>query len=120
MSNVDPDGEWFLELDVAESDIRHVIESDEPSSDLRVSFTLHTHPGREFAGQVVDIQSTAEMRGSGTGVVVVRVAVNEAELPELRSGTTVNARILCSSRSIGYVWFRDLIETVQTEVLFWL
>lgn len=120
MSIVDPDGEWFLELDVAESDIRHVFESGEPNPRLKVFFTLHTHPGREFEGQVVEIQRTAESRGPATGVVAVRVAVNEAELPELRSGTTVNARILCGSRSIGYVWFRDLIETVQTEVLFWL
>ncbi len=120
MSIVDPDGEWFLELDVAESDIRHVVESSDPSTGLRVFFTLHTHPGREFEGHVVEIQRTAEVRGPATGVVVVRVAVNDAELPELRSGTTVNARIVCGSRSIGYVWFRDLIETVQTEVLFWL
>jgi len=120
MSIVDPDGEWFLELDVAESDIRHVIGSSEPGPGSRVFFTLHTHPGREFEGEVVEIQRTAEMRGPATGIVVVRVAVNEAELPELRSGTTVNARILCGSRSIGYVWFRDLIETVQTEVFFWL
>jgi multidrug resistance efflux pump len=120
MSIVDPDGKWFLELDVAESDIRHVVGPDEASSGAKVSFTLHTHPGREFEGHVVEIQRTAEMRSPATGVVVVRVAVNESELPELRSGTTVNARIVCGSRSIGYVWFRDLIETVQSEVLFWL
>lgn len=120
VSIVDPDGKWLLELDVAESDIRHVLESSDPSTGLRVYFTLHTHPGREFEGRVVEIQRTAEMRGPATGVVVVRVDVNEAELPELRSGATVNARIHCGSRSIGYVWFRDLIETVQAEVLFWL
>lgn len=120
MSIVDPDGEWFLELDVAESDIRHVIESAEAGAGSRVFFTLHTHPGREFEGRVVEIQRTAEMRGPAAGVVVVRVSVDEDELPELRCGTTVNARILCGSRSIGYVWFRDLIETVQSEVLFWL
>jgi len=120
MSIVDPDGQWLLELDVAESDIRHVAQFDELDSSLKVKFSLHTHPGREFEGEVVEIQKTAEMRSSRTGVVVVRVAVDEAELPELRSGTTVNAQILCGNRSIGYVWFRDLIETVQSEVLFWL
>ncbi|MBL7044027.1 MAG: efflux RND transporter periplasmic adaptor subunit [Pirellulaceae bacterium] len=134
MSIIDPDSDWYLELDVAESDIRHVIasakqpsageldrdESGNGNDALSVSFALHSHPGREFEGQIVEIQKTAEARSQGEGIVVVRVAVNETELPELRSGTTVNARIHCGSRPVGYVWFRNLIDTVQSEVLFWL
>ena len=134
MSIIDPDGDWYVELEVAETEIRHVIAalqrqseaksdrdgSGDPNNALKVSFTLHSHPGREFEGHVVEIQKTAEVRGQGEGIVVVRAAVDETELPELRSGTTVNARIHCGSRPIGYIWFRNLIDTVQSEVLFWL
>ncbi len=132
MSIVDPDGEWSLELDVDESDIRHVVaaaekraedglangELDDGLGGVKVVFTVHTHPGREFEGHVIETQKTAEDRGTDGHVVTVRVAVNKGQLPELRGGASVGARIHCGEHSIGYVWFRDLIETVQQMICF--
>jgi hypothetical protein len=131
MSIVDPDGEWHLELEVDESDIRHVVaareglteeeransEPDDGQGRVKVTFTVHTHPGREFEGHVMEIQKTTEDRGLDGNVVKVRVAVDKDQLPELRSGAGVSARIRCGRHSIGYVWFRDLIETVQRKCI---
>ena len=67
----------------------------------------------EFEGHVIEIQKTAEDRGLIGNAVKVRVAVNKDQLPELRSGAGASARIHCGRHAIGYVWFRELIETVQ-------
>ena len=42
------------------------------------------------------------------------------ELPPLHDQTTVTAKLHCGRTSVGYAWFCDLIETVQSKVLFWL
>ena len=45
---------------------------------------------------------------------------DKQQLPELRSDTTVTAKVHCGRRSIGYVVFHELLETVQSKILFWL
>ena len=52
--------------------------------------------------------------------VLLRVAIDKKELPELHSETTVTARVHCGRRSLGFVWFHDLIEAAQSKILFWL
>ncbi|MFO0883655.1 MAG: hypothetical protein U0894_05615 [Pirellulales bacterium] len=58
--------------------------------------------------------------GEDGNTILVRVQIQREELPELHDQTTVNARIACGRRSPGYTWFCDVIETVQTKILFWL
>jgi hypothetical protein len=50
----------------------------------------------------------------------VRVEIDKDTLPPLHDQTTVTAKLYCGRTSVGYAWFCDLIETVQTKVLFWL
>ena len=116
---VDPSGPWELELSLPERRLKHV-DAAQIGEALQVTFMLSTLPGREFAGRVVEIERSAEVRGEEGNTVLVRVALDAAELPPLRSDTTVTAKIHCGRRAIGYVWFCDLIEAMQTQVLFWL
>lgn len=121
MTIVDPSGPWELELYMPERRMGHVAQATrELSGELSVSFLLASHPGQSFKGQVVEIQRTAEVRGEDGNTVVLRVAINKEELPELRSDTSVTARVHCGRRAVGYVWFHEVLETVQTKVLFWL
>jgi hypothetical protein len=54
----------------------------------------------------------------------VKVAIDteqlRKELPEnaIRPGAAVNAKINCGKRAIGYVWFHDAIEYLQSRVIF--
>ena len=68
----------------------------------------------------MEIHRTAEVRGDQGNAVLIRVAIDKDELPELRSETSVTARIHCGRQPIGFVLFHELIETVQSKVLFWL
>ena len=121
MTIVDPNDDWELELNMPERRMGHLERQIEDGEKLpTVTFTLASHPGSEFEGQVTEIHRVAEVRGEDGNTVLLRVAVDRAALPELRSETTVTARVQCGRRSIGFVVFHELIETIQTKVLFWL
>jgi hypothetical protein len=121
MTIVDPTGDWELELNMPERRMGHISSAASDSPDgLRVTFVLSSHPGLEFKGRVTDIHRMAEVYGDEGNSVLIRVAIDKHQLPELRSGTTVTAKVNCGRRSIGYVVFHEMLETIQSRILFWL
>lgn len=123
MTLVDPRGDWELELLLPEKRLGHALAAQQAAiaqqKPLHVTFQLSTHPGREFAGRVTEIHRRAETHGEDGNMVLVRVAIDKAKLPELHSETTVTAKLHCGERPLGYVLFQDAIETVQSKVMFW-
>jgi multidrug resistance efflux pump len=121
MTVVDLQGDWELEVYVPERRVGHVSRATAAfPAGLPVTFFLASHPDRQFTGEVVEMHRTTEVRGEEGNTVLMRVAIEKDQLPELRSETTVTARIHCGRHPIGYVLFHELIETVQSNVLFWL
>lgn len=121
MTIVDPSGDWELELFMPERRIGHVARAAAKCPrGLPVTFMLASHPDRFFAGRVVEIQRSAETHEELGHAVRIRVAIRKDDLPELRSETSVTARVHCGRRAAGFVLFHDLIETLQSKVLFWL
>jgi multidrug efflux pump subunit AcrA (membrane-fusion protein) len=118
---VDPAGPWELELYLPERRMGHLVRAAGAyGEDLPVTFTLATHPGEEFHGFVTEVHRTAEVHGEEGNTVRVRVAIDREALPDLRPGATVNARVQCGQRPLGYVWLHEFIETIQSKVVFWL
>jgi len=115
-----PDGPWELELYLPERRLTHMQKARAGQKLLEATFVLSSHPGQTFRGQVVEVEQAAEVRGDEGNTVLVRVAVDKGQLPPLHDQTTVTAKLNCGRTSIGYAWFCDLIETVQSKVLFWL
>lgn len=132
MTLANPTGPWELELYVPERRLKHMQQALADAAEiapadghavrqpLDVVFTLSSHPGSQFRGRVVEIEQTAEVRGDEGNTVLVRVAIDKEALPPLHDQTTVTAKLYCGRTSVGYAWFCDLIETVQSNVLFWL
>jgi multidrug efflux pump subunit AcrA (membrane-fusion protein) len=123
MTLANPDGPWELELYLPERRLAHVQwgqRSSGAENALNVEFVLSSHPGQKYHGQMAEVEQAAEVRGEEGNTVLVRVTVEKEELPPLHDQTTVTAKIACGRTSIGYAWFCDLIETVQSKVLFWL
>jgi len=120
MTVVDPTGDWELEIHMPESRMGHVARArkDAPE-DLKATFALKTHPGETFAGRVTAVHAAADVHGAEGNTVLIKVAIDKNELPDLRPGATVTAKIHCGRRPIGYVWFHDLIAFVQSKILFW-
>lgn len=122
----DVDGLWVLELNVPDQDIGHVLsarsDSDGP---LGVNFLLATNPAQTYTEVLGEIGETTELFDGETPSVRVVVPVinsrldtTSPRLTNLRPGATVIAKIQCGERPLGIVWFHEIIEFVQSRVLF--
>lgn len=124
MTVADPHEPWELELQMREDRMGHIARAaaDAKKNDqaLEVEYILATDPGKTRIGTVTHIQSAAEVRGQDGNTVLIRVTPDRSELEdiELRPGASVTAKIACGRRSIGYVWFHDVIAFVQSKILF--
>jgi hypothetical protein len=123
MTIVDLQGPWELELYLPERGAIHVLEQFRHSeSPVQVSFTLASYPGQTFQGTVTQIEGRADVHEVHGNSLRMLVAFEKQQIPEplLRPGTGVRAKIHCGQRPVGFVMFREVWETLQSQVLFWL
>lgn len=113
-------GEWELELRLPEDRFGHLKQAQsELGEDLTVDFILPGDAGRRYRGRVVDVRQRADVHKDEGNVVLVRVAVpRDQRPPEAVPGVTVMARVNCGRKSLAYVWGHDLVEFVQSRILF--
>ena len=73
-------------------------------------------------GTVKEVHLSAEITGEKESTVLIKVKVDtdelKNELPKLRPGATVRARVRCGKRAIGYVWLHDAIAYLQSRIFF--
>jgi hypothetical protein len=124
MSVADKTGPWELEVHMPDDRLGHVNraarEANAARRDLEVDYILATDPGTRHRGVVREIHEQAEVRGDEGNTVLVRVTIDPErhEKEQLGAGASVTARIACGKRSLGYVWFHDLLSFIQTQILF--
>ncbi len=124
MSVADKTGPWELEINMPDDRLGHVnraaAEAKKGNRDLTVDYILATDPGTRHHGTVRQIHEQAEVRGEEGNTVLVRVQIDPSkhDKEELGAGASVTARIACGTRSLGYVWFHDVLAFLQTQVLF--
>jgi multidrug efflux pump subunit AcrA (membrane-fusion protein) len=124
------------------------LQRENPDAALDVTFMLATNTGAELRGRVTHIDSSAEVLGEAGNCVRMEVAFPQEELLVLMPGATdesiaalkadpaaaaeaieaikmnlkvgagVKAKIHCGRRAIGYVWFHELWEFIQSRILF--
>jgi multidrug resistance efflux pump len=117
----DPTGPWQLELHAPENQMGYIIEAQRAMKreDLPVEYILATEPNHRHYGTVVEVARSAEVRGDEGNTVLIKVGdINKEELPPLRPGATVDAKVYCGRRAIGFVWLHDFIAYVQSRILF--
>ncbi|HUG69027.1 MAG TPA: GAF domain-containing protein [Pirellulaceae bacterium] len=118
LSIADPKGPWQLDLRIADHDIEHVLAARTEFQELHVGFIVTSHSGEGYRGKVQEIAMATELDEHDQPTVLVRVAVDREQLPDLRPGASVVANIHCGRRSIGYVWLRELFDVIKTRLLF--
>jgi hypothetical protein len=124
MSVADKTGPWELEIKMPDDRLGHInraaAEARQAGRELEVDYILATDPGTRHYGTVKEIHEQAEVRGEEGNTVLVRVTIDPSrhEKEELGAGASVTARISCGKRSLGYVWFHDVLAFIQTQVLF--
>jgi len=120
MKIVEPQGDWELEVHMPEDQMGYVNDARKKLGDkLAVEYRTQANPGVSHQGTVKEIHRTAEIRGEEGNTVLIRVAVDKADLAsDLRPGAAITAKVHVGRASLGYVWFHDLISFVQMKVLF--
>ena len=122
MTIVPPDTPWQIELEMPERRLMHLLKAQKNSDKpLKVTFGLVSNPGTEYQGEVLRIDNKLDVYSDDGNSALVRVAFPNDSIDSelLRSETRVTAKIQCGTRSIGYVMFHELIETVQSSFMFW-
>ncbi|MBN1393766.1 MAG: biotin/lipoyl-binding protein [Pirellulales bacterium] len=84
-----------------------------PDTIMEVEYILATEPGVTRKGVITEIHRSAEVRGDEGNTVLIKVAIDKEELPPLRPGATVTAKVYCGRRPLGYVVLYDVIAFVR-------
>jgi multidrug efflux pump subunit AcrA (membrane-fusion protein) len=120
MSVSDPSGDWELEVLMPEDQMGYIARAQKElkKDDLDVTYHLASAPGETQEGNVKEIHLTAEVRGEEGNTVMIHVSIDKNDLTELSQGAGVSTRVYCGKRAVGFVWFHDVIEFVQSRILF--
>ncbi|MCH7543737.1 MAG: HlyD family secretion protein [Proteobacteria bacterium] len=117
---MDDTGDWHLELEVDDRRMGHILEAQQAlgQSELSVEFIAATTPERAYQGTLQMLGTRTETSADDGNVVPIVVSVDAKEIQHRRVGAEVRAKIDCGERSLGYVLFGDVIETVRS--FFWM
>ena len=118
----DPDQEWELLLRIPDNVVRHVLRG-QGEGEQPVEFLVRMAPGQSYKATLDWIGHATDLDEHGELSVPARVKLDkslfvDSGLPKLRPGATVIAKIDCGRRSLGYVWFRNIVDVIQTRLLF--
>ncbi len=113
------DGEWCLELNLPDRRISDVLYANETSdTPLKVTYILASDTSKTLEGEVISIAKATRVDAEDGQHILVRVAIDEEQVPFLQPGTEIQAKVHCGQRKLGYVWLRDVWHFFKTRVLF--
>ena len=120
MSVSDPSGEWELEVLMPEEHMGYIARAQRElgHNDLETTYMLGQRSvATGTKARSSDVHLAAEVRGEEGNTVLVHVAIDKHDLKELNQGAGVRPRVYCGKRAVGFVWFHDLIEFIQSRRL---
>lgn len=121
MTIIDPTQDWILEIRMPEKRIQHIqyaLEHQQDSEALEVTYIMASDPGRQLTGTVTEIQRLAQPDEEEGQIVKLKVAIDKQDIQHLRAGATATAKVHCGTAPLGYTWFHELFEFVESRVLF--
>ncbi len=119
------EGVWQAELQIKDKDIGHVTEAwlasqkrSGSDAEMTVELLLRSETDVVVRGTLQSISETTQVDSFGTEYVVAKVKLDRKLLGNVRPGARVIAKIDCGKKSLAFVWLRDVIEVIQTRILF--
>jgi hypothetical protein len=120
----DTKGPWELDLNMIDDRMGHIARQEnlvrKTEDPLTVSYQVATAPGKTLTGTVKEIALVANPEKEEGNVVVIRAKINKDDIDpaDRLAGAAVSGKVHCGRRSLGYVWFHELFEFIQTKVFF--
>ena len=110
MDVIAPDGGWHVRLDIPESDCGYVIDAHQADS-VACHLRLTSDTQVELDAALRDLDQATVIVQDGRSVLRATVdIVDGTSTQDFRVGATVIGSIDCGKRSLGFVWFRSLIQ----------
>ena len=109
------DSEWQMELYIPERKYGHVVDAGQNPG---VTFFAATNPNKKYQGRIERMEGHAAEHPTYGSCVRAFASFDPRDHPELYVGAAVTAKIHCGKRSVGYCWFHELFEFVQSRLLF--
>ncbi|RMF45227.1 MAG: efflux RND transporter periplasmic adaptor subunit, partial [Planctomycetota bacterium] len=118
----DPTGDWELELLMPEKRMRYLDDAlvQSHGQPLPVEYILSTNPAVTHTGKLTPdaVEARAELDPEAGAIVKLRVQLDSMEGVSRRPGAEVIADVNCGKRSAAFVWFHEVVEWVQANLLF--
>lgn len=105
------DGPWELQLRVPENEIRHVtLAQNQQEESLSLTYALETSPEVERASSIDEISNTTDLDSFGRLSTLAVSQITKEEIPDVRYGAGVIAKIHCGKRPLGFLMTRRVTE----------
>ena len=118
----DPRGEWELELFMPEKRMKYLDDAlaNAEGQPIKVDYIQLTNASAYHTGTLKpqDVHYRAELDPTEGAVVKITVKPDSLEGVSLRPGSKVIADVVCGKRSAAFVWFHEVIEWIQANVIF--
>ncbi len=121
MTIADLGQEWEIIAFMEEDRMGHVLRAlPKDGSNLDVKYILKSDPDNKLKGTLSPsgIHDAAELNDVHGHSVRVRININEDDVPEPRPGAEVTIKVHCGRKPIGYCFFHELVEFVESTLLF--
>jgi multidrug efflux pump subunit AcrA (membrane-fusion protein) len=120
MEIADNQGEWMIEIDLPirrQGHIARALAAGDKEA-LQVTFLSAADPSKKYTGSVVEIASDVSISDDNQQVIKVLVALENSDISIDQVRSSVAAKVYCGQSSLGYLWFHDIWEFIQKQVLF--
>jgi len=109
---------WHLQLDIAETDLRHVLNAFQQGSQsaVPVSYFTETSPEQERSTRLASIGTAAELNARGEWKTRITTLAAPLTAPE-RPGVGVQASVACGRRPLLYVLLRRAFDVARRTIL---
>ncbi len=109
---------WHLQLDIAETDLRHVLNASRQGSQsvVQVSYFTETSPEQERSTRLASIGTAAELNARGEWKTRITTLAAPLTTPE-RPGVGVQASVSCGRRPLLYILLRRAFDVARRTIL---
>lgn len=108
---------WIVELTIPDNVVGYVKEAS--GIERKVELVRAGRSGQPISAKLMYLSDASHVEDGQVGCSAV-ARVDASIAMEFRPGESVTARIECGQRSLGFVWFRELIEFCQKKRFEWL